>query len=725
MTSNEAGSLPATWIQSSVVDVATLIRGVTYKKEESRSEPENGYVPILRATNITGSSLGFDDLVYVPARCISAEQLLMEGDVVVASSSGSKEVVGKSGQLLGRSWYGSFGAFCTVLRPDVELNARYFGFYFQSPDYRKVISDISAGSNINNIKSSDFANHLIPVAPRSEQTRIVAKLEELLSDLDAGVAELKAAQKKLAQYRQSLLKAAVEGALTAPWRAAQAKQKAATETGAQLLARILSERRKRWEAKQLAHFAEQGKTPPKGWQSKYPKPVAPDTTDLPELPQGWVWASLDMLGEIASGVAKGTKRDADVQVRPYLETYDSKLRNGEDPGLKRLFYAMPVHSQFVLLAFLIQQSDVVRKFLDEHLGLDPDEGIESVLFVLRQPPWKSKATDGDPRFWNARGVVRDFLSHLYDIALAPLDISRRVSTSIWNKETLQFKYLYVKDIAALRRLVGKQAPAHFFRDLESTHVSELIEEVRIRVRLKKNNGSVTFRELSEGEQQLLTVLGLLRFTAEDESLFLLDEPDTHLNPRWSVDYISYLKQFIASGTKQEETSHILLTTHNPLAIAELDREQVQILRMTKQDDQRRIVACYPEMAPRGMGYAAIVTSDMFGIASSLDQPTQELLEAQRAFAAKERLTVDEQRELDSINAQLDRLGFRFFHPDDEYSRYLRLRNDLLVQKFETAQPAELAKQVVQMPRTEREVLAKRLIAELLADEPNSGEGTAS
>lgn len=411
--------------------------------------------------------------------------------------------------------------------------------------------------------------------------------------------------------------------------------------------------------------------------------------------------------------------------RPYLESYDSKLRNGEDPGLKRLFYAMPVHSQFVLLAFLIQQSDVVRAFLDDHLGLDPDEGIESVLFVLRQPPWTSKAADGDPRFWNARGVVRDFLSRLYDIALAPVEISRRVSTSIWNKETLQFKYLYVKDIASLRRLVGNQEPAQFFRDLESTYVSELIEEVRIRVRLKKNDGSVTFRELSEGEQQLLTVLGLLRFTAEDESLFLLDEPDTHLNPRWSVDYISYLKQFIASGTRQEETSHILLTTHNPLAIAELDREQVQILRMCKQDDHRQIVACYPEMSPRGMGYAAIVTSDMFGIASSLDQPTQELLETQRAFAAKERLTTDEQRELDSINAQLDRLGFRFFHPDDEYSRYLRLRNDLLVQKFETAQPTELAKQVVQMPRTDREALAKRLIAELLSEKPNPVEGAAS
>jgi len=402
--------------------------------------------------------------------------------------------------------------------------------------------------------------------------------------------------------------------------------------------------------------------------------------------------------------------------RPYLENYDSKLRKGEDPGLKRLFYAMPVHSQFVLLAFLIQQSDVVRAFLDDHLGLDPDEGIESVLFVLRQPPWTSKAADGDPRFWNARGVVRDFLSRLYDIALAPIEISRRVSTSIWNKETLRFKYLYVKDIAALRRLVGNQSSAQFFRDLESTYVSELIEEVRIRVRLKKNDGSVTFRELSEGEQQLLTVLGLLRFTAEDESLFLLDEPDTHLNPRWSVDYISYLKRFIAKGTKQEETSHILLTTHNPLAIAELDREQVQILRMSKMDEPRQIVACYPEIAPRGMGYAAIVTSDMFGIASSLDTSTQLLLERQRALSVATKLTATEQISLDEVNEELGRLGFRFFHPDDEFSRYLRLRNEVLKARFGVDSPLELAEKAVTLSRAEREDLATDLIQQLVADD---------
>ncbi|PKO71559.1 MAG: chromosome segregation protein SMC [Betaproteobacteria bacterium HGW-Betaproteobacteria-14] len=361
--------------------------------------------------------------------------------------------------------------------------------------------------------------------------------------------------------------------------------------------------------------------------------------------------------------------------RPYLEGYDSKLRNGEDPGLKRLFYAMPVHSQFVLLAFLIQQSEVVRAFLDDHLGLDPDEGIESVLFVLRQPPWKSKAVDGDPRFWNARGVVRDFLARLYDIALAPVDINRRVSTSIWNKETLQFKYLYVKDIAALRRLVGNQAPAKFFRDLESTYVSELIEEVRIRVRLKKNDGSVTFRELSEGEQQLLTVLGLLRFTAEDESLFLLDEPDTHLNPRWCVDYLNYLKSFVGQNSEGQDNSHIVLTTHNPLAIAELVKEQVQILY--RDPGARTVHAENPAVDPKGMGFAGIVTSDMFGLGTSLDKATNDdLLALHQLSTQQQPLNEADRTTLVDIRQRLEGLDFNFASRDRLEQEYRRARFDL-------------------------------------------------
>ena len=147
---------------------------------------------------------------------------------------------------------------------------------------------------------------------------------------------------------------------------------------------------------------------------------------------------------------------------PYLQWYDEQLRKGRDPGLKRLFYALPVHSQFVLLAFLMGGSEAAEGLLRDHLGIDPEDGFESVLFVLRQPPWK-RHPDGDPRFWGARGVVRGFLDRLQEAALAPIDVERRVNTSLWNKTNLQFKYLYVKDIVALRQLVGDQPPAHFFR----------------------------------------------------------------------------------------------------------------------------------------------------------------------------------------------------------------------------------------------------------------------
>jgi type I restriction enzyme S subunit len=211
---------------------------------------------------------------------------------------------------------------CVVRGKAAHFDNAWLMHFINSSSFRADIHSLQSGSTRKRISRGNLSTLELPFPPRAEQTRIVAKLEELLSDLDAGVAELKAAQKKLAQYRQSLLKAAVEGALTADWRA----QHTPTETGAQLLERILTERRARWEARQLAKFKEQGKVPPKDWQKKYLAPVRPDTTDLPELPEGWVWASLDMLGEIASGVAKGTKRDAGTVVRevPYLDLGEVK-----------------------------------------------------------------------------------------------------------------------------------------------------------------------------------------------------------------------------------------------------------------------------------------------------------------------------------------------------------------------------------------------------------------
>lgn len=366
--------------------------------------------------------------------------------------------------------------------------------------------------------------------------------------------------------------------------------------------------------------------------------------------------------------------------KKYLTKYDKKLRNGEDPGLRQMFYALPVHSQFVLLAFLLQQDDVVREFLDGQLGLDPDNGIDSILFVLKEPSWKKNSKKYD-RFWHAEGIVRNFLDRLYNISLAPIRVKRRDEVSMWNKKTLEYVYLYVKDLASLRELVGDQAPREFFRDLESTYVSELIEEVRIRVKLRKNDGSVIFKELSEGEQQLLTVLGLLRFTAEEESLFLLDEPDTHLNPRWSIQYLEYLQKFVGGQDMDQEKSHILLTTHNPMAIAELKKEQVQIL--SRDNDTLSISATMPDLDPRGMGFAGILTSDMFGLSSSLDlDTTKALYDRNILLALKQRqeLTIEESEQLDKLSEKLEGMGFQRTFRDPMYSAFLQKLHD---RNFET------------------------------------------
>lgn len=223
-----------------------------------------------------------------------AKQLLRAGDVLVSMTRPNLNAVA----LVPEQLDGAIGSTGFHVLRSRWLRPEFLLRLVQSQRFVDEMSALVQGALYPAVRPKDIAAFTFAFETPAQQTRIVAKLEELLTDLDAGVGELKAAQKKLAQYRQSLLKAAVEGALTAEWRA----KNMPSETGAQLLQRILTERRARWEAKQLAKFAEQGKTPPKDWQKKYPEPVQPDATNLPALPEGWAWATIDQLAAIGTGV---------------------------------------------------------------------------------------------------------------------------------------------------------------------------------------------------------------------------------------------------------------------------------------------------------------------------------------------------------------------------------------------------------------------------------------
>ncbi|EIZ1045926.1 restriction endonuclease subunit S [Vibrio parahaemolyticus] len=306
------------WCKANLENVCELIRGVSFSSSDKSLEPGSGLIACLRTANVQ-QEVEWGNLWYIPEGFVKREEQLIKKEDILISNANSYELVGKVSRINHLPHKATLGAFISILRPERIISKGYLYYAMLSEDVRTSIRELSSTTtNISNVSISKLKTVQIKVAPCNEQLRIVEKIEELFSELDEGVKELKAAQTKLSQYRQSLLKSAVEGSLTQQWRAENSDQ--VQETGEKLLARILKQRREQWQQQRLAEFAEKGKTPPKNWQDKYPEPVQPDTTDLPELPKGWVWASLDMLGDIVSGVTKGTKRKAEIAVRevPYL-----------------------------------------------------------------------------------------------------------------------------------------------------------------------------------------------------------------------------------------------------------------------------------------------------------------------------------------------------------------------------------------------------------------------
>jgi hypothetical protein len=164
--------------------VTQFVRGVTYKKADASSLPGPNLVPVLRATNIQDGLTLHSDLVFVPRRCVADVQLLRPGDIVIAMSSGSSSVVGKSA-LLRSSWAGSFGAFCGVLRSLAGVDPVYLAHVLASREVRNRWSASAKGSNINNLKITDIASTMVPVPSLAEQRAIAATIDEQFSRLDA------------------------------------------------------------------------------------------------------------------------------------------------------------------------------------------------------------------------------------------------------------------------------------------------------------------------------------------------------------------------------------------------------------------------------------------------------------------------------------------------------------------------------------------------------------
>ena len=186
------------WVKVGLEDVCQIVPGVTFPTTEKRLQPGSGLIACLRTANVQ-ATVKWDDLWFVPRRYVKNDEQLVSLDDILISTANSYELVGKVSRVIHMRYPSTLGAFISLLRAYKGVDAGFLYYQMTSEIVQRSIRETSSTTtNISNVSGAKHPDAGIASCPCAEQTRIVTKLEELLSDLDAGVAELKAAQKKLA-----------------------------------------------------------------------------------------------------------------------------------------------------------------------------------------------------------------------------------------------------------------------------------------------------------------------------------------------------------------------------------------------------------------------------------------------------------------------------------------------------------------------------------------------
>ncbi|MFO8026206.1 MAG: restriction endonuclease subunit S [Opitutales bacterium] len=264
------------------------IASVSKERGDPTEAPDSPYVGLEHIEKDTAKLVGKGTAAEVK----STKSVFREGDLLY----------GKLRPYLNKVWLAEFEGLCStdilVFSKSEALDNKFLRYRFLARDFVDYASANSSGVNLPRVSLKALGKFEIDLPPLPEQRRIVARIEELFSRLDAGVAALRQAKAQLQRYRQSVLAAAVTGQLTQAWR----EQHPETETAKELLKRILKQRREQWEGK-----------------GNCKEPEAPETAQMPQVPENWVWARLDSLCAIGSGmsVSKYRKLKAPVEV-PYL-----------------------------------------------------------------------------------------------------------------------------------------------------------------------------------------------------------------------------------------------------------------------------------------------------------------------------------------------------------------------------------------------------------------------
>jgi type I restriction enzyme, S subunit len=289
VTAQTLPPLPSGWVWTTIGEIC-----IPPQYGWTTSASSQGKIKLLRTTDITSGNINWPSVPYCEKEPDDIDKyLLHDGDIVI-SRAGS---IGYS-VLVKRPEKSVFASYLIRFRPFSLVYEKYLAYFLNSPTYWEAISVNSIGIAISNVNASKLRQIPIPLAPLPDQQRIVAKIEELFTQFDAAETALRRAKANLERYRRSVLQAAVTGELTRIWREEHHGQ---IEPADELLQRIRAERKTRWQEEMRA----KGKDPAK---VKYEEPKESDTNSLPELPEGWVWATTDQMFDFITSGSRGWAR---------------------------------------------------------------------------------------------------------------------------------------------------------------------------------------------------------------------------------------------------------------------------------------------------------------------------------------------------------------------------------------------------------------------------------
>ena len=211
----EPYKLPDGWKWERLGNYITLLRGVSYKKDDAHSEKLENDCLIMRGGNIVEGSINLEsDNVYVDKALVSENQLIKKYDIIIVTSTGSTKVIGRAGVSKDNYNDVAFGAFLTLARPNDLANKSYINHYFQSSLYRERIRQLASGVNINNIRSEYITETPIPIPPTlAEQQRIVNRIETMFSKLDQAQEKAQAVLDSFENRKAAILHKAFTGQL--------------------------------------------------------------------------------------------------------------------------------------------------------------------------------------------------------------------------------------------------------------------------------------------------------------------------------------------------------------------------------------------------------------------------------------------------------------------------------------------------------------------------------